>query len=174
MPTHYTGADIFNAVCAPLLYCEEMALIDQIQKDILEAMRAKDAPRLSILRMVKNALKNKEIALKQLPSEEESMKVLLALAKQSREAADAFRRGGRSDLADKEVQEGKVIQAYLPESVSEDEIVQVVAAVVEELAVNSLRQMGEVMKEVLVRLHATGKIVDGRAVNAVVRDKLSG
>ena len=151
-----------------------MALIDQIQQDLLEAMRAKDTLRLSALRMVKAALKNKEIELKKAPPEEESSQVLLTLAKQCREAAEAFEKGGRSELAQKEVREREIIEAYLPESASEDEIVQVVAAVIEDLAADSPKQMGAVMKEALGRLRGTGKTVDGKAVNAVVRDKLSG
>jgi uncharacterized protein YqeY len=150
-----------------------MSLSERIQKDMVESMKRKESLRVSALRMVKAALKNKEIELKKPLALEEEMQVLQSLVKQRSESIEIFEKAGRTDLARKESEERDLIRAYLPEAVSEAEIEAVVADVVTALGASSAKDVGAVMKEALNRLKATGKTVDGKAVNAAVRARLS-
>jgi uncharacterized protein YqeY len=136
-------------------------------------MKSKETLRVSVLRMTKAALKNKEIELKKPLSPEEENQVLQTLVKQRTESIETFEKGGRADLVEKEKAERDMIRAYLPEAVSDAEVDQVVADVVKDLGATSAKDIGAVMKEALQRLKATGKTVDGKAVNAAVRAKLS-
>jgi uncharacterized protein YqeY len=150
-----------------------MSFSERIQADLVAAMKSKDSVRVGVLRMVKAALKNKEIELRKALEPEEEIQVLQALVKQRNESIDVFSRAGRDDLASKETAERDIIVAYLPEAVSPGEIEKVVGDVVAELGASSPKDVGAVMKEALSRLKATGKTVDGKAVNAAVRAKLS-
>ena len=150
-----------------------MSLSDRLQRELTEAMKRKEALKVSVLRMTKAALKNKEIELRKPLSPEEENQVLLTLVKQRTESIESFEKGGRADLAEKEAAERELIRAYLPEAVSETEIERVVAETVKDLGATSAKDVGAVMKEALQRLKATGKTVDGKAVNAAVRAKLS-
>lgn len=149
-----------------------MDLVEQIQKDMVQAMKAKEPARLSVLRMMKAALKNKEIEKRSALSEEDAILVLKTQLKQRAEAIEQFEKGGRADLAEKERQEKVWVESYLPEPVSAGEIETAVAGVIEELEAQGPKDMGAVMKGTMARLQATGKIVDGKAVNARVRHKL--
>ena len=150
-----------------------MSLSERIQGDLVEAMKRKDALTVSVLRMAKSALKYKEIELKKSLTPEEENQVLQTLVKQRTESIETFEKGGRADLAEKEARERDLIRAYLPEALSEAEAERVVAEVVKDLGASSAKDVGAVMKEALSRLKATGKTVDGKAVNALVRAKLS-
>jgi hypothetical protein len=150
-----------------------VSLSERIQSDLVEAMKRMEALRVSVLRMTKAALKNKEIELRKPLSADEEIQVLQTLVKQRTESIEAFEKGGRTDLAAKERKERDLLRAYLPEAVSEGEVERVVAEVVKDLGASSAKDVGAVMKESLSRLKATGKTVDGKAVNAVVRAKLS-
>jgi len=150
-----------------------VSLSDRLQRELVEAMKRKEALKVSVLRMAKAALKNKEIELRKLLSPEEENQVLLTLVKQRTESIESFEKGGRVDLAEKEAAERDLIRAYLPEAVSEAEIERVVAETVKDLGATSAKDVGAVMKEALQRLKATGKTVDGKTVNAAVRAKLS-
>ncbi|MBI3679032.1 MAG: GatB/YqeY domain-containing protein [Acidobacteria bacterium] len=148
-----------------------MALLDRLQKDIVDAMKAKDEFRLSAVRMLKAALtKHKVDTMKDL-DENEELKVLNTILKQRREAADMFRKGGRPELADKEEAEGKLIEGYMPAAPTEEEIESAIAAAISETGVTSLKQMGVVMKATQAKL--AGKRVDGKAVSDKVRARLS-
>ena len=149
-----------------------MDLVEQIQKDMVQAMKAKEPARVSVLRMMKAALKNREIEKKAALSEEDAVQVLKTQLKQRAEAIEQFEKGGRADLAEKERQEKVWIESYLPEPVSAGEIEAAVAGVIEGLGAQGPKDMGAVMKGTMARLQATGKIVDGKAVNACVRQKL--
>ncbi|MBI3670777.1 MAG: GatB/YqeY domain-containing protein [Acidobacteria bacterium] len=149
-----------------------MALIERIQKDLTEAMKTKDELRLSVLRMVKTALKNKEIEKIRPLEEAESLQVLQSLVKQRRESIEQFTRGGRVDLAEKETREIAIIEAYLPAAPSEAELDQVIAAAIVETGANSPKQIGAVIKAARARLE--GKTVDGKLLSDRVRDRLSG
>jgi hypothetical protein len=150
-----------------------VSLSERLQSDLVEAMKSKETLRVSVLRMTKAALKNKEIELKKPLSPEEENQVLLTLVKQRTESIETFEKGGRADLAEKETAERDLIRVYLPEAVSEAEIDRVVGETVKDLGATSAKDVGAVMKEALQRLKATGKTVDGKAVNAAVRAKLS-
>jgi uncharacterized protein YqeY len=150
-----------------------VSLSERIQIDLVDAMKRKEALTVSVLRMTKAALKNKEIELRRALSPDEENQVLQTLVKQRTESIETFEKGGRADLAEKEGKERDLIRTYLPEAVSEADVERVVGEVVKDLGASSAKDVGTVMKEALQRLKATGKTVDGKAVNAVVRAKLS-
>ncbi len=149
-----------------------MALAEQIQKDLIQAMKAKDGARVGVLRMISAALKNKQIEKKAALSDEEAVQVLKTQQKQRGESIDQFEKGGRSELAEKERHEKLVIESYLPEPVSADEVVSVIADVIREVGAEGPKSMGVVMKESMSRLQATGKTVDGKTVSSLVKTKL--
>lgn len=150
-----------------------MSFSERIQSELVEAMKRKDALKVSVLRMTKAALKNKEIELRRALSPDEENQVLQTLVKQRTESIETFEKGGRADLVEKETLERDLLRSYLPEAISEAEVETVVVEVVKALGASSAKDVGAVMKEALARLKATGKTVDGKAVNAVVRAKLS-
>jgi uncharacterized protein len=147
-----------------------MPLLDQIQKDMVTAMKAKDEARLSTVRMIKAALMKQQVDSMKPLDDASEMQVLNTLMKQRREAADMFRKGGRADQADKEEAELKMIEAYLPAAPSDEEVDAAIAAAIAETGANSPKQMGQVMKAVQAKL--TGKRVDGRALSEKVKAKL--
>src|ERR1700685_981436 len=116
-----------------------MPLIDQIQKDIVTAMKAREEQRLSCLRMVKSALKNREIEKMAPLDEKESQQVLSTLIKQRKDSVEQFTKGGRQEMADKEAAEIKLIEAYMPKAAGEDEIVAGVKAVIAEMGSPTLK-----------------------------------
>jgi uncharacterized protein YqeY len=148
-----------------------MALIDQVQQDMVAAMKAHEATRLDALRMLKTALmKHKVDTMKDL-DESSELQILNMLVKQRRESADMFRKGNRPELADKEEAELKLIESYMPSAPTEAEIDAAIAAALAENAGASLKQMGVVMKAAQTKL--AGKRVDGKALSERVRAKLS-
>ncbi|MGH9463700.1 MAG: GatB/YqeY domain-containing protein [Vicinamibacteria bacterium] len=149
-----------------------MALAEKIQKDLVQAMKDKAAARVSVLRMIAAALKNKQIEKRAALSDEDVVQVLKTQQKQRAESIEQFEKGGRPDLAAKERQEKLVVESYLPEAVSADEVTNVVADVIRSLGAEGPKSMGAVMKEAMSRLQATGKTVNGKAVNAMVKSKL--
>jgi uncharacterized protein len=148
-----------------------MSLSEQIIADLTAAMKAKDAARTSTLRMLKAAIVNRQIEKGGELDEEESMKLLRSQAKQRRDSVEQFEKGGRQDLADKELAEIAVIEAYLPQAASQEEIDKAVAAAIAETGATSMKEMGAVMKAVMPRL--AGKNADGRAVSETVKKKLT-
>ena len=148
-----------------------MALIDQVQKDMVEAMKAHEATRLDALRMLKTALmKHKVDSMKELDDSSE-LQILNMLVKQRRESADMFRKGNRAELADKEEAELKIIESYMPSAPTEVEIDAAIAAAMAEAGTPTIKQMGLVMKAAQAKL--AGKRVDGKALSDRVRAKLS-
>jgi len=148
-----------------------MALIDQVQKDMVDAMKAHEATRLDALRMLKTALmKYKVDNMKEL-DEQSELQILNMLVKQRRESADMFRKGNRPELADKEEAELKLIESYMPSAPTEAEIDAAIAAALAETGTPSLKQMGVVMKAAQAKL--AGKRVDGKALSDRVRAKLT-
>lgn len=148
-----------------------MPLLDQIQKDLIEAMKTKDEARLSTIRMIKSALKKHEVDSMKLLDEATEMQVMNTLIKQRRDSADMFRKGGRSELAEKEEAELKLIESYLPSAPSDEELESAIEAAISETGVTSLKQMGVVMKAAQAKL--AGKRVDGKALSDRVRTRLS-
>lgn len=151
-----------------------MAITDQVQKDMVEAMRSRDELRLSTLRMVKSALKNKEIDKRAPLDDKESQQVLATLIKQRKDSIEQFTKGGRQELADKEAAEIKLIEAYLPKAMGEEEITAVVKATIAEMGAPTLKDMGTVMKNSMAKLQATGARVEGKTVSEIVKKQLGG
>ena len=147
-----------------------MTIQDRLTEAMKEAMKAKDSLRLNTIRMMRTALKNKEIDARQELSEQEVVATLATLLKQRREAAEAFRQGGRDDLADKELAELEVIQDFLPSQLDEVEILGLIAEAMAETGATSMKDMGRVMKIVTAR--TTGR-ADGKLVSDLVKQRLA-
>ena len=151
-----------------------MALIEQIQKDITAAMKARDEQRLSTLRMVKAALKNREIEKMAPLDDKEAQQVLSTLIKQRKDSVEQFTKGGRQEMADKEAAEITLIESYMPKAAGEEEIVAGVKAVIAEMGAPTMKDMGTVMKNVMARFSAAGMRVDGKQVSEIVKRELGG
>jgi uncharacterized protein YqeY len=148
-----------------------MTLSEQLQKDIVTAMKAKDEMRLSVLRMVKSALQLKEVEKMRALDAAESIQLLQTLAKQRKESIDQFAKGGRPDLVEKETSELKILETYLPAGASEAEMDAAISKAITDVGATSIKQMGAVVKAAKDTL--TGKAVDGKALSDRVRDRLS-
>jgi uncharacterized protein len=148
-----------------------MTLSEQIQKDIVTAMKAKDEMRLSVLRMMKSAFQLKEVEKKRPLDPAESIQLLQTLAKQRKESIDQFAKGGRQDLVDKETGELKVLESYLPAGASDAEMDAAINKAMKDIGATSVKQMGAVVKAAKEAL--TGKAVDGKALSDRVREHLS-
>jgi uncharacterized protein len=151
-----------------------MSLVDQIQKDITTAMKAREEQRLSTLRMVKTALKNREIEKMAPLDDKESQAVLTTLIKQRKESVEQFTKGGRQEMADKEAAEIGIIEAYLPKAAGEAEVDAGVKAVIAEMGSPTMKDMGTVMKNVMTRFAGAGMRVDGKTVSEIVKRELAG
>lgn len=149
-----------------------MSLTEKIASDMKEAMKSQDAERLSTLRMAKAAMmneQNKKGAGYQL-TEEEAMKTIQSLVKQRKDAYDQYMNAGRSDLAEKEMAEMKVLEGYLPQAATPEQIVAAVESAVSETGASSMKDMGTVMKAAVAKLQ--GLTVDGKLVSETVKAKL--
>ncbi len=146
-------------------------MLDQVQKDIVSAMKAKDENRLGALRMVKTALKKQEIDGMKPLDEPAEMAVMNTLLKQRRESADMFRKGGREELAVKEEAEIQIIEAYLPAAPTVHEMGAAIDAALAETGATTAKQMGLVMKAAQAKL--AGKRVDGKALSELVKTRLA-
>jgi uncharacterized protein YqeY len=148
-----------------------MPLIDQVQQEMVAAMKSKDAARLSALRMLKAALMKQKVDSPKPLDEASEMQVLKILIKQRMDAAEMYRKAGRIESAEQEEAEKAMLQAYLPAGASEEEVDAAIAAAMAETGAASIKQMGVVMKAVQAKL--TGKTVDGKALSDKVRSQLS-
>jgi uncharacterized protein YqeY len=148
-----------------------MTLSEQIQKDIVAAMRATDELRLSVLRMVKSAIQLKQVEKKRPLDEPESIQLLQTLVKQRKESIDQFTKGNRNDLAAKETKELAIIESYLPAGASDAEMDAAISKAIAETSATSIKQMGAVVKAAKAALE--GKTVDGKALSDRVRLRLS-
>jgi uncharacterized protein len=147
-----------------------MTSLERIQKDMVEAMKSKDQLRLDVLRGMKTAIKNKEIEKIRQLGEAEVVQVLNTLVKQRRDSIEQFTKGGRFDLVEREEAELKILGAYLPTAVAEEEIKGVVTQAISELQACSPKDVGKVMKLVMEKF--SGRVVDGKLVNQLVRTQL--
>lgn len=148
-----------------------MSLSKQIVADLTTAMKAQDAARTSTLRMAKAALMNRQIEKGSELDDDDVQKLLRSLVKQRRDSIEQYEKAGRQELVDKERAEIDVIETYLPQAASQEEIEQVVAAVIADTGASSMRDMGKVMKAAQSAL--AGKNADGRLVSEVVKAKLA-
>lgn len=151
-----------------------MTLKDRISEDIKTAMKAKDKIRLETVRSIKKLILEKEVSLR--PSgqdtltETQEMEVLSQLAKQRRDSIEQYRKANRDDLAEQEAQELAILEEYLPEQLSDEEIITVVDEIIAQTGVNSIKQMGKVMGPVMEKLKGRA---DGQKIQAIVKAKLS-
>jgi uncharacterized protein YqeY len=147
-----------------------MTLLEQVSRDIADAMRAKDQARLGALRMAKAALMNKEVEKGKALSDAEMQQVMASLIKQRRDSIEQFQKGGRQDLAEKEAAEIVTLEGYLPPPIDAAALEQVVADAIAETGATSAKDLGKVMKAVMPKL--AGQTVDGKVVNEIVRRRL--
>jgi uncharacterized protein len=144
-----------------------MTIVDGIERDLVTAMKAREELRLSVLRMMKTALKLKQVELTRPLEDSEALAILRTLVKQRHESAEQFRKGGREELAAKEEAEIKIVEAYLPAAATEEEIAAAVTAAITETGAAGAKDLGKVMKAAMGRL--AGKNVDGKRVNEKAR-----
>jgi uncharacterized protein len=149
-----------------------MSLKDTITSDLTASMKAQDAPRTSTLRMVKAAMKNREIEKGGELDDDEMTRLLRSLVKQRRDSVEQYEKGNRQDLADKEKAEIDVIEAYLPQAASRETIEAAVSAAIAETGATSMKDMGKLMKAAQAAL--AGKNADGRTLSEIVKSKLGG
>jgi uncharacterized protein len=147
-----------------------MALVEQIDKDLIAAMKAKAELKLSTLRMMKSALKLKQVELGKPLGDAEAVSVLRTLVKQRHDSAEQFRKGGRDELADKEEAEIKIVEGYMPAAATDEEIDAAVAAAIAETGAATSKDVGNVMKSAMAKL--AGKNADGKRVSEKVRARL--
>ena len=149
-----------------------MSLSEQIQKDMVAAMKAKEEERLSTLRMMKAAVKNREIEKRAALDDKEVLAVLSTMIKQRKDSAEQFTKGNRPELAAKEEREIVLIEGYMPKSASEEQIVATVKATIAEMGSPTMKDMGTVMKAVMAKFADVR--VDGKVVSEAVKKELAG
>lgn len=147
-----------------------MKLIEQIQEDLKRSMKAKDGNRVSVLRFLLSAIRNREIEKRDTLDDDEVLAEITSSAKRRRESMEAFKEGGRTDLFEKEKSELAVLQEYLPQQLSPEEIRSIVVEVVDAVGATSPGDLGKVMKELMPKVR--GK-ADGKIVNDIVREVLT-
>ena len=147
-----------------------MPLKKQIDDDLITALKAKEEIRLSVVRMLKAAIKNKEIELIQQIGDDEVLRLISTLIKQRRDSVEQFKLGGRQDLVDRELKEITVLEKYLPQQFSADELVALVEAAVRETGAKGPKEMGQVMKALQPKLAGRA---DGKVVSELVKKKLT-
>ena len=148
-----------------------MTVQERVQAELADAMRRKDELRLSVLRMMKAAIRNREVEKRKPLDETECQQVFSTLIKQRQDSVEQYRKGRREDLAEKEEAEIRILEQYLPAPVSESEVEATIEAAIAETGATSAKQLGAVMKVTLARL--AGRRVDGKQVNEKVRARLS-
>ena len=148
-----------------------MSLTEQVQKDLVDAMRKREELRLSTLRMMKAALKNKEIEKRGKLEEKEELQVLTTMIKQRKDSIEQFEKGNRPELARKEAEEIVIIEGYMPKAVGEEEVVAAVRATIAEMGSPTMKDMGTVMKNVMAKF--AGARVDGKLVSETVKKELA-
>lgn len=151
-----------------------MTLAEKITKDMTDAMRARDEFRLGTLRMMKSAIKSKEIDKRAPLEDAETVAVLSTMIKQRKESVEQFTKGGRPELAEKEAREITLIEGYMPQSASAEEVNATVQATIAEMQPPpTIKDMGAVMKAAMAKFAAAGKRVDGKLVSETVKQALS-
>jgi uncharacterized protein len=150
-----------------------MTIAERVQKDMIEAMKAKDESRLGTIRLMKTAIKNKEIDKRAPLDDQEAIAVLSTMIKQRKESIEQFTKGNRPELAAKEAEEIKLIETYMPQAASGEDIDAAVKTTIAEMGSPTMKDMGNVIKAVMAKFAATGTRVDGKQVNEAVRKALT-
>ena len=147
-----------------------MSLEERLVDEMKQAMKSNDKVRLSTIRMIRTAVKNKEIDLRKKLDDDEILRVIQGMVRKSEESIEQFKAGGRMDLVEKETKEIEILKSYLPQSLSQEEIVKIIDESIQETQASSLKDLGKVMKSVMPKL--TGK-ADGKLINQLVKERLS-
>ncbi|MEK6763836.1 MAG: GatB/YqeY domain-containing protein [Nitrospirota bacterium] len=147
-----------------------MSLHDRLTEDLKLAMKARDQLRMDVIRMIKAAVMNKEMEIKKDLDDAEMSRVMTTMIKQRRESVEQFEKGNRAELAAKERHEITILESYLPQALSPEQLSTVVDAVIQETGAQSLKEMGLVMKAVMARV--VGQPIDGKQISDLVRAKL--
>ena len=147
-----------------------MSLYEDIEKDLKNSLKAKDEIRISTLRMVRSAIKYKEVEQRKKLEDDEILKVLSSLVKQHKDSIEEYRKGGREDLVERETRELEILQSFMPAQLTEEELTPAVARIIAELGASSMKDMGRVMKMAMERF--TGR-ADGKRINEIVKKLLS-
>jgi hypothetical protein len=147
-----------------------MALEDRLVEEMKQAMKSNDKLRLSTIRMIRTAVKNKEIEQRKPLDDEGILRVIQGMVRKSEESVEQFKAGGRMDLVEKETKEIEIMKSYLPQPLSREEVLKIIDQTIEETQATSLKEMGKVMKSLMPKL---GGKVDGALVNQWVKERLS-
>jgi hypothetical protein len=147
-----------------------MSLEERLLEEMKQAMKSNDKLRLSTIRMIRSALKNKEIELRKSLEDEEVAKVIQAMVRKGEESVEQFQIGGRMDLVDKEKKEIEILKSFLPQPLSQEEILQIIDQSIQETQASSPKDIGKVMKSVMPKI---GGKADGKLINQLVKERLS-
>ena len=147
-----------------------MSLEERLLEEMKLAMKSNDKLRLSTIRMTRSALKNKEIELRRKLEDEEVAKVIQAMVRKGEESVEQFQTGGRMDLVDKEKKEIEILKSFLPQPLSQEEILKIIDQSIQETQASSLKDIGKVMKSVMPKI---GGKADGKQINQLVKERLS-
>lgn len=148
-----------------------MSILERLSEDFKKALKGRDQDTVSVIRMIKAAIKNKEIEKRSALSDNEINAILASLTKQRREAIEQFAKGGRQDLADKENKELLILQSYLPQQLTEEELKKIIENAIKEAAAVSEKNIGRIMKILMPRIKGCA---DGKLVNELVKKALEG
>jgi len=147
-----------------------MGLEERLVEEMKHAMKSNDKLRLSTIRMIRSAVKNKEIEQRSQLTDESISKVIQGLVRKGEESVEQFRVGGRMDLVEKEEKEIEILKSFLPQPLSREEILRVIDQSIEETQASSLKDLGKVMKSIIPKL---GGKADGKLINQLVKERLS-
>jgi len=147
-----------------------MGLEERLIEEMKQAMKSNDKAKLSTIRMIRSAVKNKEIELRKPLDDDGIFRVIQGMVKKSEESIEQFKAGGRMDLVEKETKEIEIMKSFLPQPLSREEVLSVIDQTIEETKASSLKDLGKVMKTVMPKL---GGKVDGALVNQLVKERLS-
>ena len=147
-----------------------MSLEEKLFEEMKQAMKTNDKIRLSTIRMIRSSSKNKEIELRRKLEDEDIFKVIQGMVRKGEESIEQFQAGGRNDLVEKEKMEIEILKSFLPQPISQEEIIKIIDETIQETQSSSLKDLGKVMKAVMPRL---GGKADGKVINQLVKERLS-
>jgi uncharacterized protein YqeY len=147
-----------------------MSLEERLVEEMKQAMKSNDKLRLSTIRMIRSGLKNKEIELRKKLEDEDIVKVIQVMVRKGEESVEQFQAGGRVDLVEKEKREIEILKSFLPQPLSQEEILKIIGQSIQETQASSPKDIGKVMKSVIPKM---GGKADGKLINQLVKEKLS-
>jgi hypothetical protein len=147
-----------------------MSLEERLVEEMKQAMKSNDKLRLSTIRMIRSALKNKEIELRKKLEDEEVVRVIQVMVRKGEESVEQFQTGGRTDLVEKEKREIEILKSFLPQPLGQEEILKIIDQSIQETQASSPKDIGKVMKSVMAKI---GGKADGKLINQLVKERLS-